>query len=85
MSNMEIFYNTESITDNETKEGIPCTIIHFNKDGKVTHEEHRNMENLKISKLDIELFAKALMPDILEFFSTEEGQRAFAEYQKKQK
>lgn len=85
MSNMEIFYNTESITDNETKEGNPCSIIHFDKDGKVTHEEHRNMENLKISKLDIELFAKALMPDILEFFSTEEGQRAFAEYQKKQK
>lgn len=85
MSNIEIFYNTESITDNETKEKRPCSIIHFNKDGEVTHEEHHNMEKLVIPESAIESFAKALIPDILEFFSTEEGQRAFAQYQEKQK
>ena len=84
MSKVDIFYNTEKLVCDDIKDGRPCSIIYFDKKGEVTREEHRNMENLVIPELAIESFARALIPDILEFFSIEEGQRTFDEYQKEQ-
>ncbi len=78
MGKMEIFYNTTLPVGDDIKSGRPCTIIHFDKDGEIVRTEDYNLENIKVPDYAYESIARALLPDIVEFFSSEEGKR-FAE------
>ena len=77
MSKIEIFYNTILPVGEDIKDGRPCSIIHFDpKSYDVTHEEHHNLENVKISDHAIESLARAFLPAIQDYYASEEGQRA---------
>ena len=43
-----------------------------------------NSENFSIPQHEIEALARCLLPDIQSYFESEEGQRAFAEWEKAQ-
>jgi len=62
--------------------GVPTVVVHFDKDGTVTKTEEFNLENIKpLEKWEAEAFARAILPDIQEFYSHEENIRAFEEWQ----
>ena len=72
---LEIFYNTTLPVGDDIKSGRPCTIIHFDKDGEITRTEDYNLENI----------ARALLPEIQEYFDSEEGRKALAELEAKKR
>lgn len=82
MSKMEIYYNTSLPVGDDIESGRPCSIVYFDKKGNVTHQEDHNLENIEISKSALESLARALLPDIQEYFSSEEGKKAFEELNK---
>lgn len=85
MSRIEIFYNTSRSVGDDIKSGRPCSIIHFDpKSYKVTHEENHNMENIEIPKHALESLARALLPDIQEFYQTEEGKKVAEQIEREQ-
>ena len=62
--------------------GVPTVVVHFEKDGTVTKTEEFNLEKIKpLEKWEAEAFARAILPDIQEFYSHEENIRAFEEWQ----
>lgn len=62
--------------------GVPTVVVHFDKDGTVTKTEEFNLEKIKpLEKWEAEAFARAILPDIQEFYSHEENIRAFEEWQ----
>lgn len=62
--------------------GVPTVVAYFDKDGTVTKTEEFNLENIKpLEKWEAEAFARAILPDIQEFYSHEENIRAFEEWQ----
>ncbi|MBQ2940036.1 MAG: hypothetical protein IJE00_06665 [Clostridia bacterium] len=64
------------------KKGYPCSVIHFDEKGNVTHTEKYNLKNVRPSKWQIESLARCFLPQIREYFATEEGQREFERWQK---
>lgn len=82
---MKIFYNTCLPVGDDIDTGRPCSIIAFDdKTGEITHQEDYNRENVKLSDCDIESIARSILPAMEEYFATEEGQKAFQEWQKKE-
>lgn len=76
MSEIEIIYNTTLPVGDDIKSGKPCSIIRFDpKTYEVTHEEHHNLENIKLTDYALESLARAFLPAIQEFYMTEEGQQ----------
>ena len=62
--------------------GVPTVVAYFDKDGTFTKTEEFNLENIKpLEKWEAEAFARAILPDIQEFYSHEENIRAFEEWQ----
>ena len=82
---LEIFYNTTLTVGDDIKSGRPCTIIHFDKDGEITRTEDYNLENIKIPDYAYESIARALLPEIQEYFDSEEGRKALAELEAKKR
>ena len=64
------------------KNGHPCGIIYFDEKGNVTHTEKYNIENARPSKWQIESLARCFLPQIREFFASEEGQKEYEKWQK---
>ncbi len=75
MSKMEIYYNTSLPVGDDVESGRPCSIVYFDKKGNVTHQEDYKLENIELSKSDLEWLARALLPDIQEYFSSGEGKK----------
>ncbi len=82
---LEIFYNTTLSVGDDIKSGRPCSIIHFDEDGEITRIEDYNLENIKIPDYAYESIARVLLPDIQEYFASEEGQKALAELEAKKR
>ena len=62
--------------------GVPTVVVHFEKDGTGTKTEEYNLENIKpLEKWEAEAIARAILPDIQEFYSHEENRRAFEAWQ----
>ena len=61
--------------------GVPTVVVHFDKDGTVTKTEEFNLEIKPLEKWEAEAFARAILPDIQEFYSHEENIRAFEKWQ----
>jgi len=61
--------------------GIPCSVIHFNKEGEVTKTEDYNLENIYIDKYRLEGLARALLPQIIEFYEDPANVAAFERWQ----
>lgn len=66
------------------KNGHPCSVIHFDEKGTVTHTENYNLENVRPSKWQIEALARCFLPHIRDFFASEEGQRQYNEWQQEE-
>ena len=85
----EIMSNTkeEPIMDERTRklieDGQPVSIVHFDKDGKVTSEEKHNMENVSLSECQIEQLAKALLKPCMDFYSDPANVRRYEEWKAK--
>ena len=47
---------------------VPMIIVHFGEDFETTHTEEYNLENFELSKLQIESFARILLPSIREYY-----------------
>ena len=60
--------------------GIPVIIAHFDKDLNITHEEHYNLENVEMDDWQVEMFARAILPDIQKYYENEENVRAFEKW-----
>lgn len=67
------------------KQGEPCAVVHFDKNGKVTHEERYNLDKVRPSDYQLESMARCFLPQIREFFASEEGQRKYEEWKAKAK
>lgn len=77
MSQMEIFYNTSLPVGEDINGGRPCSIIHFDpKSYVITHEEHYNLEKVKLSKHAVESLARTFLSTIQQLYLTEEGRQA---------
>ena len=59
-------------------------IAYFDKDMNITHEECYNLENIEIDEWQLEMLARAILPDIQKFYENEENVRAFEEWQREQ-
>jgi len=82
---MKVFYNTCLPVGDDIESGRPCSIIGFDdRTGEITHKEDYNLENVKLSDYDIEHLARAFLPAMEEFYATEEGQKSFQEWQRKE-
>ena len=68
--------------DEAIKNGHPCDVVHFDKKGNVTHTEKYNLENVRPSKWQVESLARCLLPQIREYFSSEEGQKEYEKWLK---
>lgn len=55
------------------EDGQPVSIVHFDKDGKMTSEEKHNMENVSLSDCQIEQLAKALLKPCMDLYSDPEN------------
>lgn len=85
MSWIKIFYNTRLPVGDDIKSGRPCSIIDFDeKTGEIIHQEDHNLENIKLSDYDIEHLARAFLPAMKAYYATEEGQKSFQEWQRKE-
>lgn len=69
--------------ENAINKGYPCSVIHFDEKGVITQIENYNLENARPSKWQVESLARCLLPQIREYFATEEGQRKFEEWKAK--
>lgn len=47
---------------------VPMIIVHFSEDFETTHTEEYNLENFELSELQIENFARILLPSIREYY-----------------
>ncbi len=47
---------------------VPMIIVHFGEDFETTHTEEYNLENFDLSELQIESFARILLPSIREYY-----------------
>ena len=47
---------------------VPMIIVHFGEDFETTHTEEYNLENFELSELQIESFARILLPSIREYY-----------------
>ena len=47
---------------------VPMIIVHFDEDFETTHTEEYNLENFELSELQIESFARILLPSIREYY-----------------
>ena len=47
---------------------VPMIIVHFGEDFGTTHTEEYNLENFELSELQIESFARILLPSIREYY-----------------
>lgn len=70
--------------DKDKLSRIPYSVLHFTKDGEITHEESHNMENVYLSPYAVEGIARSILPDIQAYYQTEEGQAAFEKWQTEQ-
>ena len=48
---------------------VPMIIVHFGEDFETTHTEEYNLENFDLSELQIESFARILLPSIREYYN----------------
>ena len=64
------------------KNGQPCAIVHFDEKGNVTQTKKYNLKNIRLSKWQIESLARCFLPQIREYFASEEGQRDFEKWRK---
>ena len=60
--------------------GVPCSVIKINPDGTWGEEQSFNMENFKIQDWQAEAIARAILPDIIAFYESEEGKTEWAKY-----
>lgn len=67
------------------EKGQPCVIIHFDKDGVVTHTEEYNLQNVRLNKFDAEMLARTLLPRIQAFYEDPKNVAAFEKWQKERK
>ncbi len=82
MEQMKIVLSTDlPVGEDETKDR-PCSILQFNKEGEITHKQDFNHNKIKHSDLALELLAQSLLPDIIEFFNSEEGRKFSEEHNK---
>lgn len=64
--------------------GVPMVVIHFDpKTGEEISSEEYNLQNVSLSKWQVESLARALLPAIEEFYSDPENVRKFEEWQAK--
>lgn len=47
---------------------VPMVIVHFGEDFETIHIEEYNLENFELSELQIESFARILLPSIREYY-----------------
>lgn len=47
---------------------VPMVIVYFGEDFETTHTEEYNLENFELSELQIESFARILLPSIREYY-----------------
>jgi len=65
-------------------DGMPVIIAHFDKDLNIINEECYNLENIEMDNWQIEMFARAILPDIQKYYENEENVRAFEAWQREQ-
>lgn len=63
---------------------MPVIIAHFDKDLNIINEECYNLENIEMDNWQIEMFARAILPDIQKYYENEENVRAFEAWQREQ-
>ena len=64
--------------------GIPCSVIPINPDGSFGKATSYNMQNVHVEKYQYEALASVLLPSIVKYFETEEGQAEFAKWKAEQ-
>ena len=47
---------------------MPMIVVHFDDNFETTHTEEYNLENFELSELQIESFARILLPSIREYY-----------------
>lgn len=47
---------------------VPMIIVHFGEDFETMHTEEYSLENFELSELQIESFARILLPSIREYY-----------------
>lgn len=60
--------------------GIPTIIVHFNQEGETSSEAY-NMENVRYDKYSMEGLARALLPQIIEYYKDPVNVAAFERWQ----
>lgn len=63
---------------------VPMIIVHFGEDFKTTHTEEYNLENFELSELQIESFARILLPSICEYYKDHKHVQDTNEWAKQQ-
>ncbi len=66
------------------KRGEPCAVVHFDKNGNVTHEERYNLDKVCPSDYQIKSLARCFLPHVREYFASEEGQRKYNEWKQEE-
>lgn len=62
-------------------EGAPCVIVHFDKSGQVTKTERYNLENYRPPEWAVKAFARAILPDVIKFYSDPKNQAEFEKWE----
>ena len=60
--------------------GVPFTEIPFNPDGSFGEATSYNMQNIHIENYQYEALASVLLPSIVKYFETVEGQAEYAKW-----
>ena len=67
-------------TEELIKSGIPCSVIPINPDGSFGEATSYNMQNVHVEKYQYEALASVLLPSIVKYFESEEGQAEYAKW-----
>jgi len=72
-------------TKRDIENGVPMIVSYLDENKNTTKTETYNLENVEIPDYALRNFARAILPDIKEFYSHEENAKKIDEWQKEHK
>ena len=82
---MEPLYKRKIDPEELINKGYPIIQVYFDKNGETTRVEVYNRQNFHITDSMIKELARCLLPDVIEFYSTQEGRDQFNAWKAEQK